>query len=677
MKNMKLATKISIIVISILTLGLVVLWRITDTRISSVMKVQIMDELNDAIETRGEIIEQYIASIESYLVGYGQFPGLKDALKEPDDAGAIAAAQQYTESYGKENPNLENIYLGDYNSKVLVSFVKGPIGKTLREGDSLKQLRDSVFSTKGIWNTGIMLSPTTEKQVVSMYYPLYDGDKPFGYVGAAVYAEELRNTLDALAGEGTSKTDYMLLDAAKGTYIFCADEEKIGTEIQEEDVSKVIELAQNGQGSEASYEYTEGGKDMLAVYQYMPDRNWVLVILTDKDVSFAPVDQITVLLLVVCGILLLLISVGVWVAGKLIAKDIVRVAQMIREIGTLDLTLRHNLDTYSSRSDEVGMIAKATFYLTDTVSGAVTLMKEKSEQLLHTSEKLHTGSDVTRGTVENVEKAINDISESSIQQATDTDQAVGSVLHIGETIRQTMGETETLSGYAVSIQKTSEEMRDTVRGLSKVSGDTERVIDEISAQTISTNKSALQIKDAAQLITSIAEETNMLSLNASIEAARAGEQGKGFAVVASQIQKLAEQSNDSARQIDSIIVSLIEESNNAVETMHKMKEIMLEQSRQLSYTEDQFSEIYQNIEVTKRGVTTIYDTVRSMDEERLSVVNVVKKLSEIASDNAAGTKEILSSTEMLNNMIKDVTDASEDLLAVSNKIEESVSGFTV
>ncbi len=567
--------------------------------------------------------------------------------------------------------------MGDYNSKVLVSFVKGPIGKTLREGDSLKQLRDSVFGTKGILNTGIMLSPTTEKQVVSMYYPLYEGDKPLGYVGAAVYAEELRNTLDALSGEGASKTDYMLLDAAKGTYIFCADEAKIGTEIQEENVSKVIELAQNGQGTEASYEYTEGGKDMLAVYQYMPERNWVLVILTDKDISFAPVDRITVLLLVVCGILLLLISVGVWVAGKLIAKDIVRVAQMIREIGTLDLTLRHNLDTYSSRSDEVGMIAKATFYLTDTVSGAVTLMKEKSEQLLHTSEKLHTGSDVTRGTVEKVEKAINDISESSIQQATDTNQTVGSVLHIGETIKQTMSETETLSGYAGSIQKTSEEMRDTVRGLSKVSDDTERVIDEISAQTISTNKSAMQIKDAAQLITSIAEETNMLSLNASIEAARAGEQGKGFAVVASQIQKLAEQSNDSARQIDSIIVSLIEESNNAVETMHKMKEIMLEQSRQLSYTEDQFAEIYENIEVTKRGVTTIYDTVRSMDEERLSVVNVVKKLSEIASDNASGTKEILSSTEMLNNMIKDVTDASEDLLAVSNKIEESVSGFTV
>ena len=234
-----------------------------------------------------------------------------------------------------------------------------------------------------------------------------------------------------------------------------------------------------------------------------------------------------------------------------------------------------------------------------------------------------------------------------------------------------------MSEYAGSIQKTSEEMRNTVRGLSEVNGNTEQAIDEISAQTISTNESAMKIKDAAQLITSIAEETNMLSLNASIEAARAGEQGRGFAVVASQIQKLAEQSNDSAKLIDSIIVNLIEDSNNAVETMHKMKDIMLEQSKQLTYTEEQFSEIYSNIEVTKQGITTIYDSVRNMNKERLVVVDVVQKLSEIASDNAAGTEQILASTEMLETTVRDVSDASEQLVTVSSNIGESVSGFTV
>ena len=676
MKNIKLATKISIIVISILTIGLVVLWKSTDLKVSSIMKDQIMDEMDDALKTRGKIIEQYVQEAESYLIAFGQSLELKEALKNPNDPAVIANAQSYTESYAQVNKNLENVYLGDYNTKVLTSFVKGPIGKTLREGDALKQLHDEVFDSKDIWNTGIMASLSTGEQVVSMYYPVYNGNEPLGYVGGAIYAQDLKNTLDGMT-EGENKTDYMLLDAAKSTYIFCPDQEKIGAEIQEENISKVIELAKGSDGAAASHEFVENGKDMLALYQYMPDRDWVLVILTDREVAFAPVYQMTILLLIICAVILVVISLGVWGSGQFIAKDIVKVSQMIHEIGTLDLTLRHKLERFGSRKDEVGMIAKATQHLTDTVSHAVQMIQEKSSELLDVSETLHSGADITKGSVENVEKAINEIAESTIQQATDTQQAVGTVRHIGEAIEKTMNETETLSEYAGSIQKTSEEMRNTVRGLSEVNGNTEQAIDEISAQTISTNESAMKIKDAAQLITSIAEETNMLSLNASIEAARAGEQGRGFAVVASQIQKLAEQSNDSAKLIDSIIVNLIEDSNNAVETMHKMKDIMLEQSKQLTYTEEQFSEIYSNIEVTKQGITTIYDSVRNMNKERLVVVDVVQKLSEIASDNAAGTEQILASTEMLETTVRDVSDASEQLVTVSSNIGESVSGFTV
>ena len=676
MKNIKLATKISIIVISILTIGLVVLWKSTDLKVSSIMKDQIMDEMDDALKTRGKIIEQYVQEAESYLIALGQSLELKEALKNPNDPAVIANAQSYTESYAQVNKNLENVYLGDYNTKVLTSFVKGPIGKTLREGDALKQLHDEVFDSKDIWNTGIMASLSTGEQVVSMYYPVYNGNEPLGYVGGAIYAQDLKNTLDGMT-EGENKTDYMLLDAAKSTYIFCPDQEKIGAEIQEENISKVIELAKGSDGAAASHEFVENGKDMLALYQYMPDRDWVLVILTDREVAFAPVYQMTILLLIICAVILVVISLGVWGSGQFIAKDIVKVSQMIHEIGTLDLTLRHKLERFGSRKDEVGMIAKATQHLTDAVSHAVQMIQEKSSELLDVSETLHSGADITKGSVENVEKAINEIAESTIQQATDTQQAVGTVRHIGEAIEKTMNETETLSEYAGSIQKTSEEMRNTVRGLSEVNGNTEQAIDEISAQTISTNESAMKIKDAAQLITSIAEETNMLSLNASIEAARAGEQGRGFAVVASQIQKLAEQSNDSAKLIDSIIVNLIEDSNNAVETMHKMKDIMLEQSKQLTYTEEQFSEIYSNIEVTKQGITTIYDSVRNMNKERLVVVDVVQKLSEIASDNAAGTEQILASTEMLETTVRDVSDASEQLVTVSSNIGESVSGFTV
>lgn len=125
MKNVKLATKISIFVIPILALGLILLWRIVDTNVSSVMEEQVLQEMNDAAKTRSEIVEQYVQAAESYLIGFGQSLELKEVLNKPNNTSIVSEAQGYTESYGGVNPNMENIYLADYNSVVLTSVVKG------------------------------------------------------------------------------------------------------------------------------------------------------------------------------------------------------------------------------------------------------------------------------------------------------------------------------------------------------------------------------------------------------------------------------------------------------------------------------------------------------------------------------------------------------------------------
>ena len=677
MKNIKLATKISVIVIAILSVCFVVLWKTTDNRVSSLMKEQVLQEMNDALSTRSEIVEQYVQSAESYLIGLGQSLEFKEALRNPDNADVIAGAQSYTESYASVNPNMENVYLADYDSLVLTSYVKGPIGKNLREGDALEALRSEVFDSNEIWNTGIMASPSTGLQVISMYYPIFENDRPSGYVGGAIYVEDLKNTLNALQESEENTTDYMLLDAATGTYIFCQDEEKIGMPIEEESVLTVIEKAKEGTGPDNFYEYKENGINMLSVYRYMPVRNWVLVITTDSGEAFSSISQMSGMLIILYTIVLLVISAVVFGAARLIAKDITKESHIVRELGNLDLTLRHKLDAYASRKDEVGMIAESTLYLTETVEEAVKLLKEKNEELSNASRHLISRAEDTMGFVGKVEKAINAIADSAAKQADDTKRAAKSVLYIGETIGSTMEETEALSKYTGNIQKNSEGMRSTVKALSQVSGNTEKAIEEISAQTLSTNESAMKIKDAAQLITSIAEETNLLSLNASIEAARAGDQGRGFAVVASQIQKLAEQSNDSAKFIDQIINTLIADSGKAVASMEEMKKIMLEQSHQLFNTEEQFKEMYQDIEVTKQSVSAIYDTVKKMDEERMMVVEVVQSLSSIAQANADSTKETLASTELVNDMVKDISAVSTQLISVSDAIEKSVGDFTV
>ena len=119
------------------------------------------------------------------------------------------------------------------------------------------------------------------------------------------------------------------------------------------------------------------------------------------------------------------------------------------------------------------------------------------------------------------------------------------------------------------------------------------------------------------------------------------------------------------------------ESEKTVTFMHETKDVILEQSRQLSCTEEQFSAIYGDIETIKQAVTAIYDTVRKVDEERLTVVDAVRNLSAIAEGNAAGTEQTLASTELVKEMVHDISNVSDQLSDVSNEIEKSVSGFII
>ena len=677
MKNIKIATKISIITIGILAVGLFGLWFVANGQMTKVMKASIMSQLNNSVETQAEIVRSYVDKAETYLIGYAQAPKMIETLQDTGDAGNVTQLQEYTDRYAGTGDNLENIYAADYNSTVVSSHLQGVIGVTLRDGDALKQLQDAIAG--GMYNTGIMASKATGAQVISMYYPVNNKDgQPVGYVGAAIFAENLRDTLNELSGkrEGSS---YMLLDAAAGTYIFCPNDELIGAAIESEDVLQMIELAKNAENKESSLEYmdTESGRKMISAIYYMEERDWVLVALSDWDIAFESVQALTNMLAILCIVVLVVISLTGWGSVSMIARDISGEAGIIQEIGTLDFTGREKLNKYCGRKDEVGMIADATRVLVDASYHVVVELQEKSRELLKTAGEMNKSSAVTFDTVKSVESAIHEIAMGASNQASETNSASNSVVHIGNQIAETKDKSSTLYGVAENINSSGEEAIKTLQTLGDINEQAKNAVEQINKQTLTTNESVLKIRDAAQLITSIAEETNLLSLNASIEAARAGEQGSGFAVVAGQIKKLAEQSNDSAKYIDSVIDVLLQESSEAVQIMDDVKEIMKLQSERLADTKSCFEEVTQNVIVTQQEIANITQNISDMDEERIGVVDAVQSLTAIAEENAAGAQESLASTEMVNDMVKKVADAAKELAELADAIEKNISIFKV
>lgn len=248
---------------------------------------------------------------------------------------------------------------------------------------------------------------------------------------------------------------------------------------------------------------------------------------------------------------------------------------------------------------------------------------------------------------------------------------------MGNMVEETAEEVERLLRNAEQMLAAGQSAADTLQELEQINQKTKKSIDVIYEQTNTTNQSAVKIREATSLITAIAEETNLLSLNASIEAARAGDQGRGFAVVAAQIQKLAEQSNESAMKIEEIINLLIHDSDKAVETMDEVKKIMGEQSAHVEQTDRIFKDVISGIRQSSDGINKISDMTSRLDKARSEVVDTVQNLTAIAEENAASTQETSASTTEVSNAIGAIAEQSEKVADISEEIHRSMGYFRV
>lgn len=335
----------------------------------------------------------------------------------------------------------------------------------------------------------------------------------------------------------------------------------------------------------------------------------------------------------------------------------------------------HLDDKLLDEKDEIGDICRAIEKMKENLSGIIATIKEDSSILLDASDKLREKTDVTTEHVEQMEKAVNEIAVGAGSQAEETQDATESIILMGNMIEETASELANLNERANSIKERGEVAIGALRELQSTNEKTSASINIIYEQTNVTNESAQKIKEATALITNIAEETNLLSLNASIEAARAGEQGRGFAVVAGQIQKLAEQSNESARQIEGIILSLIEDSNKAVATMNEVKEIMEQQNENVTNTGTQVTQLLSDVDESLIMIGDVSEKTNKVNDVRSGVVDTVQNLSAIAQENAASTQETSASVTEISGIIAEIAGNAAELKGISNRMDDSMSMF--
>lgn len=375
----------------------------------------------------------------------------------------------------------------------------------------------------------------------------------------------------------------------------------------------------------------------------------------------------------VCVAMILCIGVGLKLATS-ISRNIKKSIGIMGKVAEGDLTVWVD-DKMLKRKDEIGDLSRVTVKLKDTLKGILKGISQNSESLLEASRALGNAADTTNGTMNEVQNAVSQVVANSTEQSKNSESTSENMRIMGEHITETSTEVDTLNAHADSMQKSSKKTADTLAQLCNINEEVERIIGEVKEQTDRTNASIQKINAAMEFITSIAEETNLLSLNASIEAARAGESGRGFAVVADQIKKLAEQSNQSGREIEETTKALMEDSAREVEIMQRMQEIITEQSGSMQETRTNVSEVLKEIEDSMQSILQIRESTGRLAESRGEVMEAVEQLSQIAHDNVDSTQQTYAETQEVLDTFKQVYDSAGQLKKIADELAESMQYF--
>lgn len=329
----------------------------------------------------------------------------------------------------------------------------------------------------------------------------------------------------------------------------------------------------------------------------------------------------------------------------------------------------------SERKDEIGAISRAIDILREHLCGVIGKIEEHSDTIMENSHRLNGDTEMIHNTVGQVDQAVQDMADGAMSQAEETQKATENIVLMGSMIEESSMEMEGLNKTAESMYSSSEVAAKTLDRMDEVNRKAQQAIELIYEQTNTTNDSAVKIKAATTLITTIAEQTNLLSLNAAIEAARAGEQGRGFAVVAEQIQKLAEESNESAKQIGQIIELLIADSAKAVQTMDEVKQVMEDQNENVGMTKERFAEMHAGIDKTIEGIRAIADKMEKIDNTRVNVVDIVQNLTSLAQENAAGTEETSASVTEVGEHMSLISQSAGELKQIADGLQREMEVF--
>lgn len=517
------------------------------------------------------------------------------------------------------------------------------------------------------------LDLVTKQMAVSVAMPVKNtAGQTRGVMSADILLQTLvDNTKDIkLYGEG-----YAFILDSKGIVLAHPEAELLSKNILEvEKLKPLAGLLQEMINSKQGFKhYTYEGIEQIVVFQKVPSTDWSVCISVPTEVVYKPLRHLQGLFAGIALIaIVIVIGITLFVANR-ITKPLTTLASQVQLVANGDLTVQAEV----SSKDEIATLAGGFNAMVHKLRELIVQVQSNSEQVAASSEELTASAQQSGLAAGQVAAAITEVAESTAMQLNAANETTAIVQQMANRLQQVTVSVHQATGKSAQVADAAKDGSKLVEKAVNQMATIERTV-SISAEVVGKlGERSMEIGQIVDTISGIAGQTNLLALNAAIEAARAGEQGRGFAVVSEEVRKLAEQSQEAAKQISTLIAQIQGDTNEAVIAMNNGTNEVKIGAEVVNGAGTAFQDIAELVTQVSEQVQDVVRAIEQMAGGSQEIIIAVRDIDNMSRKTAEEAQTVSAATEEQAASMEEIAAASQSLAHMAGNLQAAVSKFRV